>query len=117
MGFAFAPTLFVAPLRFNTLTIWHALDQAHSPPVAEPLPQPAWLLIWRKGWQPHFRTVQAAERAALLQLQGGASFAEVCAGLGEMVSDQEATRVAAGYLRSWLQDALIVGLTGCGDAG
>ena len=110
VGFAFAPTLFVAPVRTNTVAIWHALDQEQTPPTAEPLPEPTWLLIWRKGWQPHFRTIQAAEHAALTELQAGASFAEVCADLGEQFSDQEAAAVAADSLRTWLQDELIVGL-------
>lgn len=110
VGFAFAPTLFVAPVRTNTVAIWHALDQDQPPPAAEPLPEPTWLLIWRKGWQPHFRTIQAAEHAALSQLQTGASFADVCADLAEQFSDQEAAAVAAGSLRTWLQDELIVSI-------
>ena len=112
VGFQFVPTLFIAPVRFNSVAIWHALDQEQAPPAAELLPHPTWLLIWRKGWQPHFRTIQAAEHAALSQLQGGASFAQVCAALGEQFSDQEATSVAADGLRTWLQDELIVRLTG-----
>lgn len=111
VGFRFTPTLFVKPLRFNSLSIWHALDQELVPPVAESLPVPNWLLIWRKGWQPQFRTLQTAEHAALMQLQDGTSFAQVCAALGEQFSDQEAASVAAGSLRSWLQDELIVELT------
>jgi hypothetical protein len=112
VGFQFAPTLFVAPLHTNSVSIWHALDQEQAPPVAEPLPAPSWLLIWRKAWQPHFRTILAVEHAALTQLQGGASFAQVCAELGEQFSDQEAATVAAESLSTWLQDELIVGLTG-----
>jgi hypothetical protein len=111
VGFRFTPTLFVTSLRFNSVSIWHALDQDQVPPVAESLLVPTWLLIWRKGWQPHFRTLQAAEHAALMQLQDGKSFAQVCAALGEQFSDQEAASVAAGSLRSWLQDELIVELT------
>jgi hypothetical protein len=112
VGFQFAPTLFIAPLRYNSIGIWHALDQEETPPAAEPLPAPAWLLIWRKGWQPHFRTIQEVEQAALSQLQGGASFADVCAALSQQFSDQEAASVAAGSLRTWLQDEVVVGLTG-----
>lgn len=112
VGFQFVPTLFIAPVRFNSVAIWHALDQEQAPPAAESLPAPTWLLIWRKGWQPYFRTIQAAEHAALMQLQGGASFAQVCADLGEQFSDQEAASVAAESLRTWLQDEMIVGLTG-----
>lgn len=111
VGFQLAPTLFIAPLRFNSVSIWHAIDREQAPPVAEPLPAPSWLLIWRKGWQPHFRTIQAAEHAALAQLQGGASFARVCAALGGQFSDQAAASVAAERLRTWVQDELIAGLT------
>ena len=112
VGFKFAPTFFIAPLRYNTVSIWHALDQEQVPPTAEALPEPSWLLIWRKGWQPHFRTLAAVEHAALTQLHAGASFAQVCAALNEQFSDQEAASVAAEGLRTWLQDELIVGLTG-----
>jgi hypothetical protein len=112
VGFRFAPTLFLAPLRYNTIGIWHALDQEQTPPVAEPLPEPSWLLIWRKEWQPHFRTIHAVEHAALSQLLAGASFAEVCADLDQQFPEQEAASVAANSLRAWLQDELIVGLTG-----
>lgn len=112
VGFRFVPTLFIAPLCFNSVAIWHALDQEQVPPAVEPLPDPAWLLIWRKGWQPHFRTIQAAEHAALLQLQGGVSFAQVCADLAEQFSDEEVASVAAERLRTWLQDEMIAELAG-----
>jgi len=112
VGFQFAPTLFIAPLRYNTVSIWHALDQEQAPPTAEVLREPRWLLIWRKAWQPHFRTIQGAEHAALTQLQGGASFAAVCAALSGQFSDEEAASVAGEHLGTWLQDELIVGLTG-----
>ena len=115
VGFQFVPTLFIAPIRFNSVAIWHALDQEQAPPTAESLPALTWLLIWRKGWQPHFRTIQGAEHAALMQLQGGASFAQVCADLGEQFSDQEAASVAAESLRTWLLDEMIAGLTGLSD--
>jgi hypothetical protein len=75
------------------------------------LPEPTWLLIWRKGWQPHFRTIHAIEQAALSQLHAGASFAQVCAALSEQYSDQLTTQVVGASLRTWLEDELIVGLT------
>lgn len=110
VGFRFAPTLFMAPLQYNTIAIWHALDQEQAPPAAERLPEPAWILIWRKEWQPHFRTLYAVEQAALSQLSEGTSFAEVCSRLSEQYSEEEAATVAAVSLRTWLQDELIIGL-------
>lgn len=113
VGFRFAPTLFLAqmPLRHNTISIWHAIDREQTPPAAELLPDPAWLLIWRKGWQPHFRSIGALEHAALSQMLRGVSFAQVCIFLIEQFSEQETSTLAAANLRTWLQDELIVGLT------
>lgn len=112
VGFGFVPTLYMAPLRTNSASIWRALDQGQTPPVARPLPEPGWLLIWRKGWQPHFRTLQAVEHAVLSQLLEGASFAQACAFLSRQYADPEATALAAERLTTWLHDELIVGLTG-----
>jgi hypothetical protein len=112
VGFGFCPTLFLTPLRYNTVAIWHALDQEQTPPASARLPDPAWLLIWRKGWQPHFRTLGAIEYSALFQLRTGATFARVCECLGEQFSDRDVVVVAATYLQGWLRDELIIALTG-----
>jgi hypothetical protein len=112
IGFRITPTLHLSPLRYNSVGIWHALDQEQTPPSSEMLTEPSWLLIWRKGWNPHFRTISAVENAALLQLQKGTPFAEVCAALISQFSDSEAAIVAAESLHNWLNDELIVGLTG-----
>jgi len=112
VGFKLAPTLHISPLNFNSVAIWHAIDQEQTPPASEKLSEPGWLLVWRKGWKPHFRTITAVENAALLQLNQGTPFAEVCSALIEQFSETEAAIVAAESLRTWLDDGLIVGLTG-----
>ena len=112
IGFQLAPTLHISPLHYNSLTIWHAIDQEQTPPATEALTEPSWLLVWRKGWQPFFRTIGAVETAALQQLQKGTPFAEVCSALTTQFSETEAATVAAESLVVWLQDELIVGLTG-----
>jgi len=111
IGFTLTPTLHISQLRFNSVAIWHAIDQEQTPPASETLAEPSWLLIWRKGWKPHFRTINAVENAALQQLQQGTPFAEVCASLSNQFSDNEAAIVAAESLHTWLNDELIVELT------
>ena len=112
IGFKLTPTMHISPLRYNSVGIWHALDLEQAPPASELLPEPGWLLTWRKGWQPHFRTLGAVENAALMQLQQGTPFAEVCTALTNQFSESETATVAAESLRTWLDDKLIVGLTG-----
>lgn len=111
VGFRFAPTLSLLPIRYNSVGIWHALDAEQLPPSAALLEEPVWLLIWRKEWQPHFRTIRTVEHAALTQLLEGASFADVCADLSRQFSDEEVAAVASQSLAAWLQDEMIVGLT------
>jgi hypothetical protein len=112
IGFQLTPTLHISPLLYNSVPIWHAIDQEQTPPASEKLAEPSWLLIWRKGWQPHFRTIGAVENAALQQLQKGTPFSEVCTALTNQFSETEAATVAAESLLVWLHDELIVGLTG-----
>lgn len=107
LGFDFVPTLVLSPLGFNTPAIWGALDQGQSPPTAQRLPAPARLCVWRRGFQPHFRTLDETEFAALNALCAGARFAEVCQTLSDAQLD---STLSAHYLRTWLSDGLIAGL-------
>lgn len=111
LGFRFTPTLSLLPLRYNSVGIWHALDAEQVPPSPALLEEPAWLLIWRKEWQPHFRIIRSVEHAALAQLLEGAAFADVCSALSRQFSEEEAAIVAAQSLGTWLQDEMLVGLT------
>lgn len=111
VGFRFVPTCFLAPLRFNSAAIWHALDQDEPPPAAEALPATAWLLIWRKAWQPHFRSIDEQEHAALAHLLAGGTFAQLCAALGTRLGDEAAAAQAGAWLGRWLQDGLVACLT------
>lgn len=113
IGFCFTPSLYLTPVRYNTVPIWHALDRDETPPTAESLADASWLLIWRKGWQPHFRTIQGAEFGALSLLIQGESFAQMCSRLNELFPERDAATLAAEMLATWLTDELIVALTGC----
>ncbi len=111
VGVRFVPTMTVAPLRFNTVGIWHALDRDEPPPAAQPLAEPSWLLVWRRGWQPHFRTLRAEESTVLMQLAAGASLAQACLAL-PAADAASAAATSAHYLHTWLGDELVAGLTG-----
>ncbi len=105
LGFQLVPTLKLWPLHFNTPAIWGALDQGLAPPGACSLDAPAWLCVWRQGWQPHFRTLDATEFRALDAVRRGARFAAVCQQLAE--TGEAAQSLIARYLHVWLTDGLI----------
>lgn len=112
LGCRFAPTLRALPLRFNTVALWHALDRGESPPSAVRLEEPAWLMIWRKGWEPHFRTIGAGEHAVLTKLQSGSTVAAVVAELTDTHFGGQGAVAMVTFLRAWITEELVVGLTG-----
>lgn len=112
VGFGFTPSLCVTPMQYNAVSIWHALDREEMPPTAENLAEASWLLVWRKGWQPHFRTIRCVEFYGLSLLMNGESFAQMCSGLDESFPEGDTATLAAEMLSTWLTDELIVALTG-----
>jgi hypothetical protein len=104
------PTLAMLDLHFNTLTLWHALDQDSEVPPVEALPAPIGVVVWRFDERPHFRSVSPLEGAALQALAQGQSFAETCALLAEQFVDEDAASAAGGLLRRWIDEGLLTRL-------
>lgn len=124
LGFELHPAFAVLHQQHNTVSIWQAVDQDQPAPAVTRLPDAVAVLIWRREWQPHFRTVAAAEAAALLALHAGASFAELCAACAGpsatgVAADSDAGQAAAmragAWLQRWVQDGLICGFTTSGQ--
>ncbi len=100
--------------RHNTLALWQALDDDATPPPACRLPEAGAVLVWRRGQQPHFRSVADAEAQALALLAQGCSFQGLCAALadGAPAQDAEALQATAAqagaWLRRWVDEGLLV---------
>lgn len=106
LGFELVPSVALLVIQHNTPAVWAALDHEIAPPAAARLPQPAHVLVWRRGWQPHFRTLDAAEARALVDIAAGESFSQICVA----ASGADAELRIAGYLRRWFEEELIAGL-------
>lgn len=107
VGFVFQPTFERLRLHFNTLALWQALDDDRAPPPALALAEPGELLVWRRGHEPHFRSLGALESAALDHLQAGLSFAATCERLGERFAGCDVAVEAGTLLRRWVDEALL----------
>jgi len=75
-------------------------------PEAVALPAPAALVVWRKGFQPHFRTLDATEAALVRHLHIGLSVHDACTALPE----QGLWAGDATELSQWLAQLLGEGL-------
>lgn len=105
------PTLAMAPLTTNATAIWAALAAGEDPPGAEPLPAPGAILVWRQDQVSQFRAIDLAERDALVAVQDGQSFAELCAAHVEAAGEEAGIARVGGWLGQWLADGLIAGVS------
>jgi hypothetical protein len=115
LKFSFHPSLQVLSLQWNVVQIWNALEKEEPPPSIANTDEPS--LVWRqgsnlgsdleRGLNSHFRSLDAAEYAALQLAISGASFGALCEKLQENASEEEATMQAAHYLAGWLNEGLI----------
>ncbi len=94
-------------MRHNTLQRWHALDDERQVPESELLPEPGWVLVWRRDDRPHFRSMSALEAWAVQQLLAGLPWAALCDGLAQAWPDQDATILAAQCLRRWVDEGVL----------
>jgi Putative DNA-binding domain len=108
LRFSWSPSVQVLELQWNVPELWKAVTEGADRP--DPALQPAggsWLL-WRRDLQIYFRPLATEEAAIIHASRTGRTFGELCDLLCSHVDEQEAPRHAAGFLRGWMESALIV---------
>jgi hypothetical protein len=102
-----APTFSLLPVTSNVAAIWAAIEGGQTPPTAAILDVPAVIAIWRKGYSPTFRTLDAVEARALFMLTDGRTFGEICAALVHEVGEVDGPPVAGNLLARWITEGMI----------
>ena len=65
-------------------------------------------LIWRRQLKTRWRSLDVDEAWALEQAASGADFAAVCEGLLEWIDAEQLSLRAAGLLKQWVGDGLLL---------
>ncbi|MEO8038103.1 MAG: DNA-binding domain-containing protein [Betaproteobacteria bacterium] len=102
-------------LKTNAPLVRKALDAETAPPAFEIAPATITWLVWRQAHSVHYRSLGEAEAWALAAVQDGVSFPEICAGLCRWLAAEEAGPQAAGWLRGWVDSALLTRITWDGE--
>jgi hypothetical protein len=110
LGLRLHPSVRMIELRANAPAIRKAVDAGTPAPEPRLADEAVTWLVWRKDLSPHFRAVSRPEAWALRGAREGSSFAMLCEGLCDWLAPEEAAGAAAGWLRTWVDDQLIVGL-------
>ena len=87
--------------------MWKAIDADAEVPEATLLAEPIYLAVWRKGVQPHFQTVDAAQAQFLMRLQAGDAISAACTALAGTPTLADPAQLA-GWLQAWLSDAWLL---------
>lgn len=109
--FHFVPSLTLLPVATNAAALWQALAADTPPPAAQPLPQPAVILLWRREFHPSFRSAERPEADALRQARAGTPFGALCETLALAHGPEDGATIAGGWLGGWLRDGLIAAIT------
>lgn len=114
------PSAQVLALDWAIAPAWHVLRDfdpeagEEAPEMPEPAPRAHALLVWRKGLDTRWRSLDATEAALLQRLAQRQTFAELCAALAEPLDDGDdqgdegrAARAVVTLLSQWLEDDLL----------
>ena len=102
------PSVHWLDLYWNVPPYWMALDNDKPLPEKHMDDIPTRWLMWRKEMSPNWRSLDVAEAWAVEAANNGANFAELCEGLLEWVGADSVAITAAGYLKQWINDTLVV---------
>jgi hypothetical protein len=106
----FHPSVQQLDLSTNAQALFKALSGEQSPPAAAILDKPQPWLLWRQDLKTQYRSLEPDEAAALAAVRGGGTFAEMCEALCEWHEADEVPLLAAGMLKRWIVEELVVGL-------
>ena len=106
----FHPSVQQLDLSTNAQALFKALADEQSPPAPALLGSTQPWLLWRQDLKTQYRSLEPAEAAALAVVRGGGTFAEMCEALCEWHEGDEVPLIAAGMLKRWIVEELVVGL-------
>ncbi len=111
LKFLIHPSLRTVDLTYNTPGRWQALKRKERLPDLETRSEISTWAVWRQDFRLLFRSLPKPETQALNLFRQGFCFAEVCEALCEWLDDTQVALSAAGYLKTWLREGWIVGIS------
>jgi hypothetical protein len=112
IGFMPHPSLRRMNLQWNVAAFRRSIDEEKDPdpPVKARISQ-GWVM-WRQGLDTYWRSMDADETAAMDAMIEGQSFENICATLLKWSDKENIAIRAAGMLKQWVNEGMIVKLLG-----
>jgi hypothetical protein len=110
LKFRFHPSMRRLAFSWNAVAVWQRMSDDEEPPAPEATSAPVPWLLWRQNFKNYFRSLDAAEAAALDAATAGNPFGEICDALGAFVAEDEIPLRAATLAARWVDGGIIVGI-------
>ena len=107
----FVPTLRMLSVTTNVSEIGSAIRAGETPPAVVQWQAPSSIVIWRDGFVPRFRALDADEASAIDLLRSGRTFSEVCLALVGRYGEKRGPVIAGSWLGRWLSDHMMADVT------
>jgi hypothetical protein len=111
LRFRFHPTVQCLQMQTNAPVLFKALSADTVPPDCVTLDEPQPWLLWREGLKTQYRSLTADEGAALKVMLAGATFEALCDTLCAWHDVDAVPAQAAGLLKRWVVEQMIVGVS------
>jgi hypothetical protein len=108
LRFDLHPSLTQLSLQTNAPAIYKALVNESEPPEPLVLESAQDWMLWRRELTTQFRSTAASETRALQLVRADATFEDLCEALCEWYAEEEVPAQAAGFLKGWVVEGLIV---------
>ncbi len=108
LTFALHPSLQRLQLAWNVAAMRSATDEDRDPPAPQRGDRLVPWIIWRTQRRQFYRSLSADEARMLDQARSGANFATLCEGLCQSIGEADVALHAAGLLKQWITDGLII---------
>jgi hypothetical protein len=106
----FHPSVRRLALTWNVVAVWQRMSEGEVPPAPTAGSAPVPWLLWRQDFKNYFRSLDAAEEAALGAALAGRPFGEICETLGTFLAEEEIPLRAATLVAGWLDSGIIIAL-------
>ena len=104
----FHPSVQYLELATNAQALFKALSEEQQPPQPAVLASPQPWLLWRQDLKTQYRSLDAAESAGLRVTLARGTFGAMCEVLCEWHDADEVPLAAAGMLKRWIVEELLV---------
>jgi uncharacterized protein (UPF0276 family) len=100
------PSLLLRRVTTNVVAIWRAIEADDAVPEVHYQAQAQWLAVWRKGLQPHFKTLENKEATFLQRLLDGDSIEQTTNTLAGTPALTDPACLGK-WLQAWLADEML----------